>query len=399
MRNLYTFLAITVIPLLFVCELHAMNTFSEQSAKKIALFCGSCNKGPFSGKKELDKHDCEDKTKSEIEESFCKNLVCPFKGLCKRADSQVPFQTTLTLYMHIVGMHVECPYGETFGCCSQWNEIKNQLVKNLKDNDKFSDNTDFLKSELRVPLQDHVQACHEGSCRDGRCSYIRACGRCKGLVTLAKTRFKNHRCLQKKEEKTLALKRESEVSSWYQDDDEAVAIEYLGDDDVSTYSSDDDYFSSDEDKHVLDLQEDSIVNVVITSRENQYDEGKSDFKRKGFLFSCWSEKHHSPLEKIKSTKSSPTRYCCTLFSDQAKAMKHLQKRHNICFECLKGKAFFKEVDDLITHELAEHQGEVPRKSKCVTYGDQKVCLLCVVKYCQYKSPEDLTLHMEQNHKG
>lgn len=396
MIKLHIFLTITIIQLFFVREVHAMNYCGQRSAKRMALFCGSCNSGPFPNKSELDWHDCQDETESEIEESHSKRLACPFKDLCKRANSEVPFQTILTLYMHIVSMHVECPYGETFGYCSKWNEIKNQLIKSLKDNDQLSDNIDLLKSELRVPLQDHVQACHEGNCRDGRCSYIRACGRCKGIVTLAKTRFKNHHCVQKIAKKTLTQN--------YSSKDEAVLYEHQAcreddsiEDDVSTCSSNDDYLSSEEDNYVSDLQEDSIVKIIITSRENQYDEGKSDFKRKGFLFSCWSEKHHSPLEKIKSIEVSHARYCCTFFSDQAEAMKHLQKRHNICFECLKEKAFFKEVEDLIRHERAEHQGEVPRKSKCATYGDQKVCLLCVVKDCQYKSPEELQLHMEQKH--
>ncbi len=149
------------------------------------------------------------------------------------------------------------------------------------------------------------------------------------------------------------------------------------------------------------LTEDSSIAVLHTGSDYEFDSTDSsdyedDIENQIFL-SCW-------LEKC-DTRLSEKKYCCEVLENQAAAIQHFQDMHNICCECMQKKAFFKSletidrgIEGLIAHQDRLHKGEVPRASKCLIFGHKKVCKLCLIEHCQYKSQKELEQHMQRNHQ-
>jgi|GEM_PF-6089090 len=417
MNKLLLLLIMIAIQSFFPNELNATRRFSQRLASKnyTKRLCNCCDELPSSSKENPDEYNQQytSESESEAEESDCekkdnkakKNLVCPFNGLCKRADSQKPFQTLLTLHMHIVSVHVECPYGESFKSCDRWNEIKKEVIKAFEYEVDLSNMGALqihktLKQELRVPLRDHVQECHMGFCRDGRCSYIEACTQCKKIITLARTVMKDHSCADSSENKKKQIKKDDSNSDTPSDCGETDLDYDLTDVELNDCHYDDlDEEPLDWNSETSELSDDSIIRVIhINTDESSTDFSFSDASQKNEFFSCWLQNCDIAPKKFESIKAWRARkHCCAVLSDHAAAVKHLQEKHNICFECMENKAFFPSVEKLIEHENSSHSQEVARTSKSLMYGEKAVCLLCVTEHCQYATPEDLELHKEQKH--
>lgn len=486
-------------------------------------------------------------------------LVCPFTQSCERAQSGNPFSRRAKLIEHIVRSHVECPFGESFGCCQKWNEVKWQVAQEFGC---AQTSDEELKPKLRLALEKHVLECHKGSCK-----YIKACARCENTISTAEADFKIHSCSAKNRSKSakhreeaiveiaknrkniekkkiatspkedeaqgvvLARRRSApksrrcsiELPSWcwvlncgkefqgiealkdhlihdhavcmecfekyavatrmdahkkssahkiecnrvlelqgkpsedsflfgeqevcvmcamsycFQDnnllknhkknghknkknhvedelnfdDQSSDSSEYCQDGDFIDFerehnfkNNDNECASSDEELRdwkceTPEFGQDITLRVVHT--DTNLDESYMDLSdsessiHDDFYFSCWMQNDDIVPEKYESVKAWRARPCCAFFSDYFAAVEHLKDKHNICFECMQKKAFFPSAEKLIAHENRLHKGEVARASKCPTYGEKAVCLLCVIKKCKYQTPKKLELHVTQKH--
>ncbi len=150
------------------------------------------------------------------------------------------------------------------------------------------------------------------------------------------------------------------------------------------------------------FDEDSTFRVVHEYTDSDkslmnFSDLESSIEEDIFL-SCWMKKWDVEFTSDEKTKLKlKKKYCCAALEGEETIIEHFQSMHNICFECMKSKAFFSRAEELIKHENRSHKGKVVRASKCLTYGEKVVCLLCVTKHCQYGKPEELELHIEQNH--
>lgn len=450
------------------------------------------------------KHGLQKKTKS---------LACLFEDICDRAKSGKQFQSLLTLNMHVVSVHRECPYGEATNFCQQWELDKASL-------------SELTQTSRTSALSEHIVNHHS----DG-CNFVWVCNQCSDFITLARTAPKSHtKACSKKNKKGNSKPREKASDKkisllWcmlhdceqsfqqagdlevHLESEHAVCLEcfkkwavtqdidkhtktkahkearnrlsalnysqhFLSDHFVfghkavcqlcaHTYCFDnknslqDHYATNHRNKNdnifpikdhsplfesLLDVTRDEYACSTDTNSEsssessleeqteeekeasfntldllNQWlavhseqvvseNEDECDKKKLAFL-SCWLKNliHVKQLEDIKIFKPQ---FCCKIFTDQQEANEHLVNEHFICIECLNKNALFKNLSEIVKHQVEEHkmtslfcvnEGNVRLSGMFPRYGDYKVCLPCVYK-AQYSSQLKLEEHTDACHE-